>query len=129
MYVIYGDGEIHHLTAPGFFAIGTGADNACFWLGYRQQNFAMNLNRSAYHAFEAKLMAEQSPHVGRDDLDMLVVPRRHARAYHLSKEFPEPEGCPVSLRGLQDYFKHFGPRPTDAIAIIGKGPTDSPSEK
>ena len=116
MYLVSSDCSIHLMTLNGFCAIGSGEFGALFWLSYREQNLAMGVHRSAYHAYEAKIMSEQSPHVGKDDIMLLVA--THQKYYVLSKEQPEVEGCPVSLSKLTEEFGHFGPRSTESLEVL-----------
>jgi hypothetical protein len=113
LFSVYGDGEINQHSLPGFVAIGTGGPNAMFWLGYREQSVGMSLPRSAYHVFEAKLMAEQSPHVGKDDIEMLIV--MPTMWYLLNEKNQSFDGCPVSLVELKELIKKFGPSTTDSL--------------
>ena len=53
---------VHLCEFPGYSTIGTGGDNAQFWLNYRRQVLVINVKRSAYHAYEAKRMASKNPH-------------------------------------------------------------------
>src|SRR5205807_2019836 len=54
--------KVVHLCAfPGYQTIGTGSENANFWLNYRRQVLGLSVERSAYHAFEAKKMAAKAP--------------------------------------------------------------------
>jgi hypothetical protein len=118
MYLIQGDCTVTPITTQGYCAIGSGALAAMFWLSYRQQNFGMGVRRSAYHMYEAKLMSEQSPYVGKDDLDMLIIPASHQKWYLLNKDQQEVEGCPVSFSRLKELLGEFGPQSTDALEII-----------
>jgi hypothetical protein len=113
LFYINSDGSMHPLSMPGFSAVGTGANNATFWLMYRSQNLGMGLLRSAYHAYEAKLMAESSPHVGKDDIEMIVA---SADQWHvLTKDNPEPQGCAVSLLRLKELWNKYGVPGTDDL--------------
>lgn len=66
------DGTLENGSFPGFWAIGTGAANAMFWLAHRGQMAAMRPLRAAYHAYEAKLMAEDAPNVN-EHMDILIA--------------------------------------------------------
>jgi len=57
LFVLDGNGQVVNCTFPGFAAIGSGQEQAMFWLSYRQHNLGFSVRRAAYHAFEAKLMA------------------------------------------------------------------------
>lgn len=118
MYFVDSGGGVALRTLEGFCAIGSGAFGALFWLSYREQNLHMSVQRTAYHVYEAKLMSEQSPYVGKDDISLLVVPAGHGKYYHLTKDCPEVAGCPVSLTRLTEFLKEVGPRPTDALEIV-----------
>lgn len=105
--------EITQLTAPGFGAIGVGARNAMFWLSYREQAMGMSLLRTAYHVLEAKIMAEQSAHVGRDDIELLICTPE--RWWGLSDRAPTSDGCPISLPQLKELFVKHGPQSTESL--------------
>jgi hypothetical protein len=116
LFWVQQNGFVHPITLPGFCVIGSGATNANFWLCYRDQSLDLSLRRSAYHTFEAKLMAERSPHVGKDDIEMLIVPpdREH---FLLTPEHPERPNCPVSLTEMKALFTKFGPQKTDHLDL------------
>lgn len=103
-------------TLDNFCAIGTGSFQALFWLSYREHNLGMSAHRSCYHAYEAKLMAETSPHVGKDDVILLVATWQ--KYWVLAKEQPELEGCPVSLTKLAEEFGDFGPKSTESLEVL-----------
>jgi hypothetical protein len=109
---IEADGTIMNLTFPGFCAIGSGAENAMFWLSYRNHNFGFPTVRAAYHAFEAKIMAESSPHVN-DKLDVVLANRD--KWFFMSEDKPAPENAPVSISKLREMFSVYGPKETDEI--------------
>lgn len=113
VYSISSLAEIESLTAPGFSAIGSGASNAMFWLAYREQASGMSLLRSAYHVYEAKLMAEQSAHVGIDDIEMLIA--TPTMWYKMSDKAPTSEGCPISLTQIKELWNKFGPSTTESL--------------
>jgi hypothetical protein len=50
-------GLVHLREYPGHATIGAGAYNAQFWLNWRQQASGQNIRQSAYHAYEASMMA------------------------------------------------------------------------
>ena len=106
-------GEIENFTFPGFAAIGSGLDNAMFWLSYRNHNYTFPVRRSAYHAFEAKIMAESSPFVN-EKIDMLIASGDGWAK--ISDTFGVEGGPPISLQELRDLFKFYGPKDT-AIEI------------
>ncbi len=106
------DGKVMNLTFPGFGAIGSGSDNAMFWLSYRNHNLGFPIVRAAYHAFEAKIMAESSPHVN-DKLDMLFANRD--KWFFMSDNKPAPENAPITIPKLREMFSVYGPKETDEV--------------
>lgn len=112
---IEGDGKIHNFTFPGFAAIGSGFDNAMFWLSYRNHNLGFSLRRAAYHAFEAKLMAESSPYVN-EKLDVLVA---KGSKWALTSDTHPLKGNDQSLaigaEELRGMFAQYGPKSTDEL--------------
>ena len=108
--------EIQNAFLPGFAAIGAGCVNALFWLSRRQQTLGQFPLRAAYHAYEAKLMAESSPHVNKH-VDLLVAT---GEEYWFSsthptvpKEFkPHPE---INLKTLQRLWRRHSPRDTSKV--------------
>jgi hypothetical protein len=113
LYYICSDASVHTIGQPGFTAIGSGGANAMFWLAYRQQCCGMSVLRSAYHVYEAKLMAEQSPFVGRDDIEIAVCTPR--KSYILTQQRPEHDGCAVSLVRLKEMWQRYGPPDTSVL--------------
>lgn len=113
LYFVDSDCRILPFTSSGFWAIGSGSDNALFWLAYRQQHLGMNLLRSAYHVYESKIMAEQSPHVGRDDINLLICSRE--KWWLLENRTPSFPDCPISLAKLKEAQEKFGPQGTDSL--------------
>ena len=113
LFQITGAGhEISNVSFPGFAAIGVGAENALFWLSRRQHTMGIPLVCSAYHAYEAKLMAEGSAHVNKH-LDIIVatnddhwVCTTHAK---LTAEKEHPE---INIAAMKKLFKKFGPKDT-----------------
>jgi hypothetical protein len=99
-------------TLPGFTAIGSGAINAEFWLGYRNHTLSCSPKRAAYHAYEAKLMAESSAYVN-DVTDMLVATR--GGHVHLTKQ--KPESGDWSMSEFADLYKTYGPQSTEPLGI------------
>src|SRR6478736_2472044 len=90
--------ELRNVTFPGYWVIGSGAANAIFWLSHREHVLGMRLQRAAYHAYEAKLMAEGSAHVN-EHLDILVATR--GKHWHISTHKPNPKtDCPISFAQL-----------------------------
>jgi hypothetical protein len=113
LFLVEHNGIVSPVTMPGFSAVGTGATNATFWLAYRDQHLGMGLLRSAYHAYEAKLMAERSPHVGKDDIEMIVASADEH--FVLTGDNPERPNCPVSLTNLKEMWKKYGVPRTDDL--------------
>lgn len=115
LFYIDGTGEIENFTFPGFAAIGSGLSNAMFWLSYRNHDLGFNIRRSAYHAFEAKIMAESSPHVN-DRLDLLIA---NGDNWCLSSDnFPAKGNVPkelITIQELRDMFLIYGPKSTDDV--------------
>jgi hypothetical protein len=112
-YVNGQDGTVDNLSFPGFGAIGV-PDNAMFWLSNRRQVMGMGLKRSAYHAYEAKLMAEKSAHVN-DHIDMLIAGKGE-KSWFVSTHRPElGVGSPVSLPDLKRWHEEYGPRNTEGL--------------
>jgi hypothetical protein len=100
-------------SVPGFVAIGSGSGNAMFWLCHRNQHLGRSLKQSAYHAFEAKLMAESSPFVN-EKLDILVA---NSSEHFLLTDFkPAPKGAPFTAEELRAIWPKYGPQSTDEIA-------------
>jgi len=58
-------------------------------------------------------MAEQSPHVGKDDIEMLIV--MPEMWYLLNEKNQSYETCPVSLPELRELVKKFGPSTTESL--------------
>lgn len=109
-------GEVTPLPSCGFWAIGSGAENALFWLAYREQGIGMSVKRSALHVYEAKLMAEHSPYVGREDIELLIVTQD--QWYHLTHKRRSADGCPVSLDELEELHREFGPSSTQSLGSL-----------
>jgi hypothetical protein len=103
---------VHSYPYPGHAVIGSGARNAHFWLKFRDQHFGMNPKQSAYHAYEAKIMAARAPTVNSNTEIVVAFSDRH---YVLSAEHPSPEGCPVSLTELQTAYLKYGPQDTNPL--------------
>lgn len=107
--------EVRNVSFPGFGAIGSGADNALFWLSRRQHTLGLPLLRATYHAYEAKIMAEGSAHVNKH-LDIILadaceqwVCTTHAK---LTKEKEHPE---INIKNMRRLFKKYGPRDTNGL--------------
>jgi hypothetical protein len=106
------EGTVTNQSFPGFDAIGV-TDQAMFWLSYRQQVMGMGLRRAAYHAYEAKLLADKSAHVN-EHIDMLIA--GNTEHWFVSTHRPEMgKGSPVSLADLKGWFEKYGPRETSGL--------------
>ena len=112
LFTIDGTGEVINCTFPGFSAIGSGMNNALFWLSYRNHNLGAPIKRAAYHAFEAKIMAEKSPFVN-EEIDMVIAKKGHH--FILTKALPKPQGTPVTVAELREMFSVYGPKVTDDL--------------
>lgn len=112
LFVADGTGEVTNVTFPGFVAIGSGQDQAMFWLSYRNHNLEFSAKKAAYHAFEAKLMAESSPFVN-DQLDLIIASKDK---HHIAtRANPKPDGIPVTVAELREMFLTYGPKETDDL--------------
>jgi hypothetical protein len=109
LFHLPGNGIVENVTFPGFAAIGTGAPNAVFWLAYRKQKLSFSVRRSAYHLYEAKRMAENSPHVN-ENIDLVVA--KKGKHFLLYQDRKRMRGCPVSLVELGKMFKKFNVQDT-----------------
>jgi hypothetical protein len=109
---------VHNRTFPGFAAIGTGGENALFWLSRREHTLGLLPLRAAYHAYEAKLTAEGSAHVNKH-LDMVVATASDHwfctthKSLHGEKEHPE-----INLVNLKRLLKRHWIRRTDDIGVV-----------
>jgi hypothetical protein len=107
--------DLENQTIPGIATIGVGADAASFWLSRRQQTFGESPLRSAYHAYEAKIMAESSAHVNKH-LDVLVATSEKFwfctthRSAHPYDTHPE-----INIENLGEMLLKYGPQDTSAI--------------
>lgn len=105
--------ELRNVTFPGYWAIGSGAENAIFWLSHREHVLGMGLQRAAYHAYEAKLMAEGSAHVN-EHLDILVASK--GQHWHISThKHKQSNDCPITFAQLTKWRKKYGPSNTDLL--------------
>jgi hypothetical protein len=113
-YIFYldGMGAVRNNSTPGFAAIGSGAGNAMFWLSYRDHNKSYSPKRSAYHALEAKVMAESSPFVN-EKLDMLIASR--GKWVFQSDDLPVPPDVPFTISDLREMIEQYGPKSTEEI--------------
>jgi hypothetical protein len=118
LIVASGDkGTADGVGLPGFSAIGSGFPNAMYWLSHRAHTLGMKPLRALYHAYEAKIMAEDTPTVN-DHIDILVA--NASGKWWFSSHFKQealsamqlPDIPTVSLREM---FKEYGPQPTDKL--------------
>ncbi len=100
---------------PGFAAIGSGAGNAMFWLSYRNHHLGLSVKHAAYHAFEAKVMAESSPFVN-EKVNLLIA--RKGKHVMLSDFKPSPPDAPFSIEDLRKLFGIYGPKDTDELTPL-----------
>lgn len=112
LFAADGSGGVQNLTFPGFAAIGSGAGQAMFWLSYRHHNLGFPLKRAAYHAFEAKLMAESSPFVN-EELDVIIA--SYKSHYIVTRTNPKPDGVPFTVAELRELANQYGPKETDDL--------------
>jgi hypothetical protein len=112
LFTIEGNGQVYNSMFPGFTAIGSGMNNAMFWLSYRQHNLGLSVKRAAYHAFEAKLMAESSPFVN-NQLDIVIANKD--KHFLLTRTKPNPEGTPVTVAELRSLLRKYGVRETEGL--------------
>jgi hypothetical protein len=108
-------GEVDYVSFPGFGAVGI-VSQTTFWLSHRAQRLGMSVKRSAYHAYEAKVLAEDSPHVN-EHIDMLIA---NKDKYWFSSTHPiqGPDlgaGSPVTIANLREWFETHRPRSTDDL--------------
>ena len=112
------EGTASSWNFPGFTAIGSGAPNALFWLSHRAHTLGMTPPRALYHAYEAKVMAEDAPNVN-DQTDVLVANAEnnwnctsHASLANRAKvpEFP--------LESLADLFEKCKPGDTSELDAL-----------
>jgi hypothetical protein len=107
-----GAGGFENVTYPGFAAIGSGSDNAMFWMSYRNHNWTLPVRRSAYHAFEAKVMAESSPFVN-EKVEMIIASRD--KWFPISENGLEIPDAPITLAEMRELFLIYGPKNTEGI--------------
>ena len=109
--------DINNMVFPGFAAIGAGSEHAVFWLSRRQQMFGHVPLRAAYHAYEAKTMAESSPHVN-EHLDIIVATDSEqwfSSTHRIDHRIPEhPQ---INIKNLQRLWKRYGTRDTSNLGI------------
>ena len=103
-------GKVIPINFPGTAAIGTGADNAMFWMSYRKHKLGVSVKRAAYHAYEAKLMAEKSAHVN-ERVEIIIA--NVDKSWNFSHDrLPAGDDCPVSLKELEKMYVRYGPQST-----------------
>jgi hypothetical protein len=107
-------GLVHLFEFPGYFAIGSGSYNATFWLNNRYQTLGGNIKRSAYHAYEANRMATRAPTVN-DNIELVIATA--SQCFHLHRECPNKDGCPVSLTELDALWESHKARDTSTIGL------------
>jgi hypothetical protein len=100
-------GNVSYISFPGFGAVGI-VSQTTFWLSHRAQRLGMSVKRSAYHAYEAKVLAEDSPHVN-DHIDMLIA---NKDKYWFSSTHPiqGPDlaaGSPVTIADLREWLERI----------------------
>jgi hypothetical protein len=109
---VIGEGWLENFSFPGFAAIGSGAGNAMFWLSYRNHHLGRSVKNSAYHAFEAKIMAESSPFVN-EKIDLLIATK--GNHVMISDFKPAPAAAPFTIGDLRQLFLIYGPKNTDEL--------------
>jgi hypothetical protein len=103
-------GKVIPINFPGIVAIGTGANNAMFWMNYRKHKLGVSVKRAAYHAYEAKLMAEKSAHVN-ERVEIIIANVR--KNWNFSHDRPPADNdCPVSMKELEAMYLKYGPQNT-----------------
>jgi len=107
--------DVENVTTPGIATIGIGSEAAAFWLSRRQQTFGNCPLRSAYHAYEAKIMAESSAHVN-EHLDIIVATDKKFwfSTSHPSAH-PYPKHPEINLENLKEMWKRYGPQDTSGL--------------
>jgi hypothetical protein len=115
--VIGSEHEIANMLFPGFSAIGAGSELASFWLSRREQALGQLPLRAGYHAYEAKRMAEGSPHVNKH-LDIIVATKKeHWFCMSHPSNQGEIEHPEINIKNLRRLWKRYSPRDT---AKLGK---------
>jgi hypothetical protein len=104
--------QVFPIQFPGHWSIGTGSYNANSWLNFRKQQLGLHPVQSAYHTYEAKLMANSAPTVNANLEAVVAFADRH---YLLTQEKQEEEGCPVSLSEMKSLYKRLGPQNTNEL--------------
>lgn len=121
LYVSGTTATAEEMLFPGFAAIGTGFNNAMFWLGYRKHAMNMSCKLAAFHAYEAKLMAESSPHVN-EHVDVLIAAKGKYWSQSTHSKTPPSDDCPITLAELKAMREEYGPKnvPTSTLAATDK---------
>jgi hypothetical protein len=118
LFEMSGEDETLELMAfPGFCAIGSGAGKALFWLSHREHTMGMLPERAAYHAYEAKLMAEASAHVN-EHLDIIVATANEhwfTTSHPVFGQTNPPEHPTINLPTLKNWFKRCSARSTEGL--------------
>lgn len=111
---------VHNRTFPGFAAVGSGGDNALFWLSRREHTLGQLPLRAAYHAYEAKLAAEGSAHVN-EHLDIVVATSTDHWFCTTHKSLHgEPEHPEINIRTLKRLLKRHWIKHTSQIGAVVK---------
>jgi hypothetical protein len=100
-------------VVPGFTVVGTGSDPADLWLNYCNHTLSYSDKRSAYHAYEAKRMAEKSPHVNERIEMLMATPHRYDWIHDRG-----PVSGDWSIGMFREMFDEFGPKDTDRIPTL-----------
>jgi hypothetical protein len=96
---------------PGFKTIGSGYEGADFWLNRRGYALSFSPKRAAYHAYEARRMAESSPFVNQN-IEMVIANKKEH--WYLSSH-QHPKVGPWSLAEFASLFREYGPQPTEDL--------------
>ncbi len=104
---------VNNATLPGAIAIGSGRDGAAFWLDYREQTLSYSAERSAYHAYEAKRMAENSVQVN-EKIEMLIAT---SLEHHWIRD-EHPASGRWSLDAMSKSFAKYGPVDTATVNLL-----------
>lgn len=112
-------GFVQLFEFPGFMAIGAGQYNAITWLNHRRQVLGKSVRQSAYHAYEAKRMAESAPTVNKDIEIVIATPKG---SFHIMRDLEVTvrgqesiEQCPVSLAELEVLYEKYQAPTTDDL--------------
>jgi hypothetical protein len=108
---------------PGFAAAGTAVDVGLFWLNYRDHTLSYPDIRSAYHAYEAKRMAEKSGYVNERTNMLIATASRHDWI-----DDNHQKSGNWSLDMFKKMFKKFGPRGTATIGAVPQDPRQTKAD-